>query len=104
MKIIKQIGGNNVINGRSIQCASACHCALEHLVTLKNSLEANEVMDHSLIPYSLALVQNFEGLLILYRCGWIHAHICTFFTCTLNETRSHMQVLAHACVPSLSAI
>lgn len=100
MKIIKQIGGNNLINGRSIQCAGACHCALEHLVTLKNSLEANEVMDHSLIPYSLALVQNFEGLLILYHCGWIYAHICTFFTCTLNETRSH-SASPCPCVPSL---
>lgn len=49
------------------EASSACHCAPEHLVTLKNSLEANEVMDHSLIPYSFALVQNFEGLLILYR-------------------------------------
>ncbi len=66
MKIIKQIGGNKLINGRSIQCADACHCAPEHLVTLKDSLEANEVMDHSSIPHSLALVQNFEGL-ILYR-------------------------------------
>lgn len=64
MKIIKQIGGNNLINDRSIQCAGACHCAPEHLVTLKNSLEANEVMDHSLIPHSLALVQNFEGLIL----------------------------------------
>jgi len=61
------------------EASSACHSAPEHLVTLKNSLEANEVMDHSLIPYSLALVQNFEGLLILYRCCWIYAHICIFF-------------------------
>lgn len=74
MKIIKQIGGNNLINGRRIHCAGSCHCAPEHLVTLKNSLEANEVMDHSLIPYSLALVQNFEGLLIQYQCGFFYVH------------------------------
>jgi len=83
MKIIKQIGGNNLINGRSIQCAGACHCALEHLVTLKNSLGANEVMDHSLIPYSLALVQNFEGLL------YYSLSLCL-------DTRTHMHIFSRA--------